>query len=264
MNKAYDSLPEEPEKRRVILVLSNSGLETLDQQSYGNPSVRRLLKDDQVSLLNVDDLATQNSSLVKKLKGSGLLNPGSLLIQSPYDPSLYANANEASYKFAQEKCVFFSELCGCLAARKVSAKQMELKTIDTQKKFNGNINSSYGGIGGQAAMNAWERMKKEVNINEQYPQQYPNLDAAKELIEQFQFLSDPYINSLFRRRKSGIRIESSRYTLSVTEESKQNLNLAFSLGIPREVGLQVGLKVNIEALKQETFEFSVEYEVEFW
>jgi hypothetical protein len=267
MDKKYNSLPDEPEKRRVILVLSNSGLETLDQRSYSDSSVYSLLKnnqDNQVSLLNVDDPATQNSSLVKKLKGSGLLNPGSILIQSPYNTSLYANANEASYKFAQEKCVVFAELCNYLAARKVFAKQMELKTANTQKKFTGDINSSYGGIGGQAATNAWEEMKKQVKLDETYPQQDPIIDAAKDLIEEFQFLSDPYINSLFRRRKSGIRIESSKYTLNVTEESKQNLDLAFSLGIPPQIGLQVGLKVNIETLKQETFEFSVDYEVEFW
>ncbi len=263
MDNKYNSLPEEPEKRRTILVISESGLETLKRSSWGDLSVRDTLDNEQVSLLNVDALTThniQNSSVVKKLKGSGLLNPGSMLIQSPYDSSIYANADVASYKFAQEKCVLFAELCAYLAAKKVSAKHMELKITDSEKKINLSIDSPYAEVGGQAAKSAWEQMKKQVNINETFPQQNPNIDSARELIEQYQFLSDSYINSLFRRRKSGVLIETSTYTLSVTEESKQNLDLAFSLNIPT----QVGLKIDVKTLKKETFEFSVEYEVEFW
>ncbi|MEH2320775.1 hypothetical protein [Nostoc sp.] len=138
--------------------------------------------------------------------------------------------------------------------------ERNLQLTDTENKIDLSIDSAYGGGGGQAAASAWEKMKKQVNINETYPQQKPNLDAAEELIQQYQFLSDPYINSLFRRCKGGIIMNTSRYRLSVTEESKQNLDIAISLNIPS----QVGLRVDFQRLKKENFEFYVEYEVEFW
>lgn len=263
MDNLYSSLPGEPEKRRVILVLSESGFKNLDQESYTEPSIRRIIANDQISLLNIDALMKEdikNNPLINKLKGSKLLNPGSMLIQSPYDSSIYANSDVASYKFAQEKCVLFAELCGYLAAKKVSATNLEIKNTETQNQIKLDINSPYVDGGGQAETRAWKEMKKRVDINETYPRQDPNLEAAEAFIQQFQFLSDPYINSLFRRRKSGIIINTSRYNLSITEESKQNLDLAFSLNIPS----QVGFKVDFQKIEKEYFEFSVEYKVEFW
>ena len=102
-------LPEEPEKRRVIMILSRKDLNQLEINANSDHSARELLLNKQISLL--DDSAKDDGSLIQRLRGSGLLNSGSILIQSPYDPSNYADTLSASYSFAQAKCIHFANLC---------------------------------------------------------------------------------------------------------------------------------------------------------
>lgn len=259
----YDRVPQEPEKRRVILIVSRLGLQRLTQESHKSDqqslAARDIFQNDKVCLI---DASTVNSDpLIEKLKGSGLFNPGAVLIQSPYEPSIYANASEASYTFAKAKCVLFATLCGFLAARKVSVKHAEIVTSTSMDRIGAGANSPiYGGGSLEAQKAAKEKMRKEISIVREYRQTQPNLDQAKQYMSKYQWLSDEHINSLLELRDAGVPIEKETYNLSVTSESKTNLNIAFSLNIPT----QVDMNVNIERIKDETFDFSATFEVEFW
>ncbi len=89
-------LPEEPEKPRVIMVISPQELNQLEIDAESDNSTRELLLNRQVSWL--DDSAKDDSFLIKKLRNSGLLNPGTILIQSPYDCINILNKSRLSYK----------------------------------------------------------------------------------------------------------------------------------------------------------------------
>ncbi|NES81362.1 MAG: hypothetical protein F6K10_08080 [Moorea sp. SIO2B7] len=193
-------LPEEPEKRRVIMVLSRQDLNQLQINAQSDNSVRELLLNSQVSLL--DDSVKDDSSLISRLRGSGLLNSGSILIQSPYDPSSYADALNASYSFAQAKCIHFANLCGLLAAKKVSVEQMEIQTSDGKTKFSGNLDTSYGGGGAEVESRAWAQMKKAITIEEEYEQGEPKLEQAKIYLSKYQWLSEPHMNGLLFKREA--------------------------------------------------------------
>jgi hypothetical protein len=255
---SYDQIPQEAEKRRVILVLSRLGLQKLNQSSASDLAVRDLFFSDQICLLDVSSI--KDNSLSEKLRGSGLLNPGTLLIQSPYDPSVYANVSEASYAFAKAKCVLFATFCGLLAARKVSVKHVEIQTNSENLKVSGNANVSAGKGSVDAKRVAEEKMKKEISLIREYGQTEPKIDKAREYMSKYQWLSDEHINSLFELRDAGIPIQKETYKLSVTRESRTNLDIAFSLSIPT----QVDLRVDISQVKEESFDFSAEFEVEFW
>ncbi|MFB2898228.1 hypothetical protein ACE1CI_35370 [Aerosakkonemataceae cyanobacterium BLCC-F50] len=259
---SYDEIPEEPEKRRVIAIVSRLGLQQLTQVSnkpnQEGLAARGIFHNEQVCLIDASTI--KSTPLIEKLKGSALFNPGAILIQSPYDPSSYANASEASYTFAKAKCVLFSTLCGLLAARKVSVINAEIVTSNSQEKLSGGANTPYGGGSAEAQKIAEAKMKKEIIIERTFAQNEPKLDKAKEYMSKYQWLSDDHINSLLELREAGVPIEKETYILSVTSESKTNLNIAFSLNIPT----QVDLKVNIERIKNETFDFSAKFEVEFW
>jgi len=255
---SHNHIPQEPEKRRVILVLSRLGLQKLNQMSTPDLAVRDLFFNDQVCLLDISSL--KENSLSKKLRGSGLLNPGSVLIQSPYDPSGYANISDASYTFAKAKCVLFSTFCGLLGARKVSVKYIEIQTNSSNSKFTGNASILSGKGSGDAKIVAEEKMRKEISIVREYGQTDPKLDKAREYMTKYQWLSDDHINSLFELWDAGIPLEKEVYNLSVTRESRTNLDIAFSLSIPT----QIDLKVDISQVKEEIFDFSANFEVEFW
>jgi hypothetical protein len=254
----YDHIPQEPEKRRVILVLSRLGLQQLKQSSSSDLAARDSFLSDQICLLDLSSI--KDNSLSEKLRGSGLLNSGSVLIQSPYDPSAYTNISEASYTFAKAKCVLFATFCGLLAARKVSVKHVEIQTNSNISKISGNAGVSAGKGSVEAKKIAEEKMRKEISIVREYGQTEPKLDKALEYMSKYQWLSDDHINSLFDLRDAGIPIQKETYRLSITRESRTNLDIAFSLSIPT----QVGLKVDISQVKEESFDFSAEFEVEFW
>lgn len=254
----YDHIPQDPEKRRVILVLSRRGLQKLNQSSASDFNVRELFFKDEICL--VDTSSIKDNSLSEKIRGSGLLNPGTLLIQSPYDPSIYANISEASYTFAKAKCVIFATFCGLLAARKVSVKNVEIKENSSSFEAEGNVSVSPGKGSFDVKTNAKDKMTKRISIVREYGQTEPKVDKAKEYMSKYQCLSDDHINSLFELRDAGIPIQKETYRLSVTRESRTNLDMAFSLSIPT----QVDLRVNISQVKKECFDFSAEFEVEFW
>lgn len=258
----YDEIPEEPEKRRVIAIVSRLGLQQLTQVSnkpnQEGLAARDIFHNDQVCLIDASTI--KSTPLIEKLKRSGLFNPGAVLVQSPYDPSIYANASEASYTFAKEKCVLFSNLCGFLAARKVSVKHAEIVTSNSQEKLSGGVKTLYGGGSAEAQRIAKTKMNKEISIEREYKQNEPKLEEAKKFMSKYQWLSDVHINSLLELREAGVLIGKETYTLSVTSESERNLNIAFSLNIPT----QVDLKVDIQRIKNETFDFSATFEVEFW
>ncbi|MDJ0897565.1 MAG: hypothetical protein QNJ55_02055 [Xenococcus sp. MO_188.B8] len=257
-------LPEEPEKRRVIMVLSRQNLNQLQINAESDRSARELLLNSQVSLL--DDSAKGDSSLIQRLRGSGLLNSGSILIQSPYDPSSYADALNASYSFAQAKCIHFANLCGLLAAKKVSVEQMEIQTSDGKTKFSGNLDTSYGRGRAEVERRAWEQMKKAITIEEEYDQGEPKLEQAEIYLSKHQWLSDPHMNGLLFKREAGIPIKKHKFILSLTRESQKNLSVAFSLNIPKNPSIPIvgQLKGTLEQTKKEAFDFSLTINVEFW
>ena len=259
---SYDEIPQEPEKRRVIAIVSRLGLQQLTQVSNEKTNegdaARDIFHNEQVCL--IDASTVKSDPLIEKLKGSGLFNPGAVLIQSPYDPSFYANASEASYSFAKAKCILFSTLCGLLAARKVSVKHAEIVTSKSKETLSGGAKTTYGGGSAEAQRVAEEKMRKEISIVREYGQNEPKLDKAKQYMSKYQWLSDDHINSLLELRDAGVPIEKETYNLSVTSESKTNLNIAFSLNIPTKVDM----KVDIQRVKEETFDFSATFEVEFW
>ncbi|MBD2483821.1 hypothetical protein [Planktothrix sp. FACHB-1365] len=252
----YNSLPQEPEKRRVIMVFSRVDLKDLELEGS------ELFRKEQVSLLEAS--TTENSPLVEKLRGSGLLNPGSVLIQSPYDPSNYADALDASYAFAQAKCVHFATLCGLLAARKVSVKQMEIQTAESQTIFSGNLNTPYGGGGGEGRRRAWERMKKAVSLEREYGEGEPKLDAARAYLSKHQWLTDAHLNSFLDLREAGIPIETENFSVSLTKESEKNLKIVFSLNLPQNIAMNADLKAQFEQIKKESYEFNLDVIVQFW
>ena len=61
--------------------------------------------------------------LVQDLVDSGLVRPGAVLIQSPFDKNTYENSMQAVERFALEKHLHFSTLCMYLGAREVTVEQ---------------------------------------------------------------------------------------------------------------------------------------------
>ena len=119
--------PNEPHRRKTVLVLDQQDIDALRYEAGG------------ADLLLNKDVYTLSSSLeesnpiVQDLIDSGLVQPGTVLIQSPFDKNVYENSIQAVERFALAKYLHFSTLCMNLGAREVTVEQIELKNTEDRK-----------------------------------------------------------------------------------------------------------------------------------
>lgn len=263
---ASSSLPQEPQKRRAILVVSDSNLRDLQYEAHRDKTAQDLLYHNQVSLLNVDTLTSdsiESDSLIKELSKSGdLLNSGNLLVQSPYNSDEYVEASKAYYTFARKKWDVFTYFWGYLGAKEASVKLNEIKITDTTMKGSAKGNTTFSGSA-EAERRALEKIKKEMNLKKKYRDAQGKImpDKAKDYIRKYQWMfRDQDFEGAIELCEEGILLEEQEFSMTITQESQTNLNLALSLNVPTSLALNV----KFEQVKKEFFNFSIETKVTFW
>ncbi len=243
-----------PMNRKAILILLPEQLTRLEYEPKGN----ELIVNDQLHILSLtDDL---EGSLVDRLESSGLLEPGNLLIQNPYDTSDYAVVDRASSTFALAKYFHFTTLCGLLGAREVIVEQIEIKTSKGRKLFKGALDAwgIKGNIKGQS--NTFEEMRNNIKIKSTFDGGKPDIRAAESYLRQYQLLSDVSMKSLTDQRKGSNPIKTRELILSLSEESKKTLSVVSGLTIPNSLS---NIQAKIKGIQQETHEFTLTIKVEF-
>jgi len=248
---ALNEIP--PKKRKAILVISSHELDRLEYIPEGS----ELLLNEQVHLLVPSYVTT--SDLEEKLDNSGLLELGSFLIQSPYDNSDYVILDEASSTFALTKYLHFTTLCGLLGAREVTVEQIEVKTLTGKQTFKGSLGSPYADGKIEAVNRAFEEIRNNIKLQSKFVGNEPNLDAAEAHLRQYQLSNDISMKSLIDQRKGKNPIKSRELTLSLSEESKRNLQVVTDIKVP----IYAGLQAQIEQVKKEVYEFTLTITVDF-
>ena len=243
INMDLDALPAK--KRKAILVLSPDELTQLEYTPGGN----ELLLSEQVYLLVPSDEIA--SSLEQKLENSGILEPGTLIIQNPYDTSDYVILDKASSTFSLAKYLHFTTLCGLLGAREVTVEQIEVKTSTGKQIFKGNLNSPYvaGKVEGQSK--TIEEIRNNIKLKSKFNGGEPNLDAAADHLRHYNLYHDISMKSLIDQRKGNNPIKSRELILNLSEESKKSFKAISDIKVP----LYADLQAQIEQVRKEVYEF---------
>jgi hypothetical protein len=242
-----------PKKRKAILVISAHELDRLEYTPEGS----ELLLSEQVHLLVPSDVTT--TDLEEKLDNSGLLEPGNLLIQSPYDSSDYVILDKASSIFALTKYLHFTTLCGLLGAREVTVEQIEVRTLTGKQVFRGSLGSPYVDGKIEGVNRTFEEIRNNIKLQSKFGGGEPDLDTAEAHLRQYQLSNDVSMKSLIDQRKGKNPIKSRELTLSLSEESKRNLLAITDIKVP----VYAGLQAQIEQVKKEVYEFTLTIRVEF-
>lgn len=242
-----------PKKRKAILVISPHELDRLEYTPEGSD----LLLSEQVHLL-VPSYVTTND-LEEKLDSSGLLEPGNLLIQSPYNSSDYVVLDKAYSTFSLTKYLHFTTLCGLLGAREVTVEQIEVKTLTGKQVFKGSVDSLYADGNIEAVNRTFEEIRKKIKLQSKFDGGDPALEEAEAHLHQYQLLSDITMRSLIDQRKGRNPIKSRELTLSLSEESKRNLQVVGDIKVP----VYANLQAQIEKVRKEVYEFTLTIRVEF-
>ena len=155
--------PDDPSRRKIVLVLNQDDINALDYDSEYDGDV--LLNNEEVHILSSHP--PEPGPAVQALIDQGVVTSSAVLIQNPFDKSLYYRESEALEEIALAKRLHFSTLCGHLGAREVKVEQIRLKKEEHETTF-----SVEGGIP-VAGSGKLDGKMRSVDIHS--PTDYPSL-----------------------------------------------------------------------------------------
>ena len=247
--------PNEPYRRKTVFVLNQTDIDALRFEEGGS----ELLLNEEVHILPF--FSQQSNSFVQNLIASGLARPGTVLIQSPFDKDIYQNSTQAVEHFALDKHTYFSTLCMCLGARKVTVEQIDFKNTERRESLSLKSTVSMQGSGDVKIENEeLESFKSKLLLSDTFEGSSPDVPAARNLLKQTGLLSDANMRSLFdMRQNSSNPIKSRRIQLNMTTETQRNLNVLVNLNVPAYLSLEAGYDRHV----REQTEFNLTIKVDF-
>jgi hypothetical protein len=231
------SFPNDPGSRKAILVLQQHDLEKCAYE----PGAAQSLFDEEAYVLQFPVRPQgEVSQALRNIVDAGLARPGSMLVQSPFDPDTYEEASLAPQRFALAKHMYFSMLCMYLGAKEVSVEQIDLRT--RTGKTSVDVKAERLGASGQVSIEAeeLERFRAQMNLCDMFTGGPPDIAAAERLLRRTGLLVDSNMRTLIEMRRDGMnQLLTRKLTLSLSNEARSNLNVAGRLKVPKFVTLSV-------------------------
>lgn len=246
---------EEPYRRKTVLVLNQSEVDSLDYKEGG----AELLLNKEVYILPFS--VQQSNSVVQDLIDSGLARPGTVLIQSPFDKDRYQNSTQAVEHFALDKHTYFSTLCRYLGARKVTVEQIDFKKTEDREIWSLKSEVSMKGSGDVKIKNEeLASFQSKLTLEDRFEGGSPDVPAARELLRKTGLLGDANMSSLLAMRQNPDNLLTSReLQLNMTTETQRNLNVLANLNVPAYLSLEAGYDRHV----REQTEFTLTIKVDF-
>tara|TARA_R110002020_G_scaffold37705_5_gene113693 strand:+ start:12253 stop:12921 length:669 start_codon:yes stop_codon:yes gene_type:complete len=194
----------------------------------------RSLTDDEAYIVEFPVPIDDHSPIaLRQLANTGLMRPGKVLAQSPFDPDLYEDAAEAQQKFALAKHMYFSTFCMHLGAREVVVDQLDYRKGSTSGsyKFGGERN----GIGGQVGVKVGEAesLRTQMSLRDSFTGGPPDLDSAAALLMRTGLTSDANMRSLLELRRDGAnKLLERTLSISLSSEVRSNLSVVARIKVP--------------------------------
>ena len=110
--------PDEPSRRKIVLVLNQDDIEALRFEDGGSD----ILLNEEIHILSSHQ--SQPGPAVQTLIDQDLVTSGAVLVQNPFNKSLYYDESKAVEEIALAKRLHFLTLCGYLGVREVEIKQL--------------------------------------------------------------------------------------------------------------------------------------------
>lgn len=234
---AIGSFPDDPNSRKAVLVLQQHDLEKCAYE----PGAAQSLLDEEAYVLQFP-VRTQGgvSTALRNIIDAGLARPGTILVQSPFDPDVYEEAFLAPQRFALAKHMHFSTLCMHLGAKEVSVEQIDLRTRTGKTSID--VKGDRPGAGVQASAKAeaeeLERFRAQMSLLDEFTGGPPDVDAAERLLRRTGLLADPNMRTLLEMRRDGAnQLRTRKLVLSLSSEARSNLNVVGRLKVPAFVRL---------------------------
>ena len=223
-----NTLPDEPSRRKIVMVLKPEDIEALRFDEDG-PA---LLLNEEVHILSSQP--SKPDSDVQRLIDQGLVKPGAVLVQNPFDKNLYQDKPEAVEQFALAKHLHFSTLCGLLGAREVEIKQIREKKGESKTSISVEGGIPVAGVEGSGESKELESFRSQLSLKDEFEGSEPDVKSATELLERTSLSGDANMCGLLDIfQGQNIRIKSRTLELNLTTEVHRNLKVLANLKVPK-------------------------------
>lgn len=253
-------IPEDPERRRALVVLEDHDVEECDLDSKG----RRFLDSAEVHVL-VWPCREDLGPLKRTLASRELLRPGSVLIQSPFDLESYVLESQAIERFSLVKYAAYSRICAALGARVVEVVQIERQSgsVRTSIRLDGEM-PIVAGAKVAGAVEELKKMEASLSLRDEFVGKSPNIARAERLLADYRLRGDGVITSLIdqrRDRHNPIRVREVRTNL--VAETRTNLDIVASLQLPSFLELPSSVGAAFNRVRSDVREFCLTLRVTF-
>lgn len=215
-----------PPDREVIVVETET---QLVRHSYVDPGPDLLRSP---GTWTVSD-ETQGSDLLRDLAVKGLLRPGQILVQSPFDPSTYFRAGDARVNASEEKHFIFTELCRLLGATRVTQEIVERHEDKSVQKLSAEAGKGTFKLKLSGQDEAETRLASRIALDDKYAGHPADIQAAMTLLQKHGLLSDPFLMSCLDARSGGNELTSRTWTVELSQEVEHKLALAARLVVAK-------------------------------
>lgn len=249
-------LPEHPDQRRVVVVLSDKDV----ARSRNEGVARYLVTSPQTCFLRHTTELIKPSSLLQTMISKNQYSPGSTLVLNPFDNGSYQSLDKAAEDSVVKKAISFSLLCGYLGAKLVELKRASFE-IDS-KQFSAECESGLpqfnAELSGQIGYSKARSLTESMKLRDVYGSSDPDITKAEEFLRESGLDGDPVASSLVRTRRDAIPIKNRSFHLNVTNEINSAINLAMNLEIPGFI--KQNSKMDYSSIKKMNVELDIEVE----
>ena len=237
--------PDEPSRRKIVMVLNQDDIEALRYEDGGSD----ILLNEEVHILSLHQ--PQPDPAVQTLIDQDLVTSGAVLVQNPFNKSLYYRESKAMEEIALAKLLHFSTLCGHLGAREVKIEQIKLKEGDREVIFSveGGIPMAVSGKLDQKREDLYS-FAHRVSLTHEFEGDEPNVQAATEFLQRTGLSSETIMQDMLNKAQIGNKSKSAKVTLELTTEVHQNLKVVTDLDL-KATRLPISLKADYDRKERE-------------
>jgi hypothetical protein len=217
-----------------------------------------LLLNDQIRIIEYP--LVERDALIDELEEQGLIQPGAVLIQSPFKANEYELADEAAETFALEKYSLIALICQHLGARKVTVKSVDAKTSEDKIGGGAKVGNAAAKVTATISHEKLDKFKQNITLVQEYDGGDTDTDSALNLLKARRLAGDRVLRNLIEARgNSKNPVKRHSLIVDLSRETTARLDIAVKAKVPG----YVGLNSDFFKSKKEKVTYTLTLEVDF-
>jgi hypothetical protein len=210
------------EQRRVILVLTDEQL----RAGRRDDILVDYFDDDEATVIEIPGSLRSDDPLIQHLSAQNRLRPGSLLIQSPYNPSQYEFADAAVTEFAVAKFMVLTKVCQRLGATSVKVDNVNAKARNEAMQADIAAKTPVQSASVETNLKLEKHVREKLQLEDTFPGGPADAEGARQLLQDAGLEGDTALESLIDMRSGNNALTKREIKLSLTQDASHNLHVA--------------------------------------